>query len=58
MVQPGDTSVVHLRLEDFDPKDFASYPYKDLGLGNYESNPRIPKIGEPGHDRDNSGQGF
>ena len=52
-----DSDVVHLRLEDFNPKDFASYPYKDVGPGNYEQNPRIPKIGEAGHDRDNSGEG-
>ena len=45
------------RLEELDPSDYVGWPKLTHGRGNYESRPPIPKIGSPGHDGKNTGEG-
>lgn len=55
----ADNSVKKWRLEELDPEDAKKYPIlrSEGVVGNYESRPPIPKVGSPGHDGVNTGEG-
>jgi len=45
------------RLEELDPAEYVDWPKLVTGTGNYEARPPIPKVGSPGHDGENTGEG-